>query len=292
MHIVFMNGGLGNQIFQYIFYRWYRNLMPKVDITVDDGKFWGDDVPHHGYELQRIFGLELPFLSQRFSPEVWQYMVNMRQQGTDIPEQLRLNGFPLRVIRERNITNINFGGEMKEFAPGDSLDINPKENIYWHGYWLTNCFYKQIAKEIEGELKFPPFSDRLNIQLEDRICRASEPTAIHIRRGDMASMGWSAAPEYYHQLINSFDADHKVSLYLLFSDDISWCEDHADELGLLDVADRLLVVDNNRDENYWRDLQLMSLCKNRLSDRSSFSLLASFLCSYPQKEDWNNWGSL
>lgn len=130
MHIIFMNGGLGNQIFQYIFYRWYRKLIPTADIVIDDGKFWGDDVPHHGYELRRIFGLELPFLSQRFSPDVWEYMVNMRQQGIDIPEQLRRNGFSLRVIREKNITNINFGGEVEEFATGDLLNINMKENIY------------------------------------------------------------------------------------------------------------------------------------------------------------------
>lgn len=143
-----------------------------------------------------------------------------------------------------------------------------------------------------NELIFPPFSDRLNLQLAGRISRASEPTAIHIRRGDMAAMGWSAKPDYYHQLISAFDANHKVSLYLLFSDDITWCEEHADELGLLDVADRLLVVDNNRDEDYWRDLQLMSLCKNRLSDRSSFSFLAGILCNDSQKEDWDNWKSL
>lgn len=291
MHIIFMNGGLGNQIFQYIFYRWYRKLIPTADIVVDDGKFWGDDVPHHGYELKRIFGLELPFLSQRFSPDVWEYMVNMRQQGIDIPEQLRRNGFSLRVIREKNITNINFGGETEEFATGDLLNINMRENIYWHGYWLTSSFYNQVKIEVMNELIFPPFSDRLNLQLVDRISRASEPTAIHIRRGDMAAMGWSAKPDYYHQLISAFDANHKVSLYLLFSDDITWCEEHADELGLLDVADRLLVVDNNRDEDYWRDLQLMSLCKNRLSDRSSFSFLAGILCNNSQKEDWDNWKS-
>ncbi|MCR5176803.1 MAG: alpha-1,2-fucosyltransferase [Anaerovibrio sp.] len=287
-----MNGGLGNQIFQFMFYHWYRKLLPQVDVVIDDGKFWGDDVPHHGYELKRIFNLDLPMLSQRFSPEVWQYMIELRQQGTDIPEQLRMNGLPLRAIREKGITNIKFNGDMQEFAVGDSLDIDINDNIYWHGYWLSSSFLSQAKEEIMAALQFLPFDDELNLQLQAKIIQASEPTAIHIRRGDMAAMGWSAQPEYYQGLIRSFDASHNVSLYLLFSDDIAWCEDHAAELGLLDIAERLLVVDNNQEDDYWRDLQLMSLCKNRLSDRSSFSLLAGFLCNYPQKEDWNNWGSL
>lgn len=290
MHIVFMNGGLGNQVFQYMFYRCYRKLLPQTDIVIDDGKFFGDDVPHHGYELQRIFGLELPLLSQRFTPDVWQYMVKMRQQGVDIPEQLRISGLPLKVIREKGITNINFNGEVEDLPVGASMNVNKNENIYWHGYWLTNSFYSQAKVEIKEDLRFPDFNDEINLMLQEKINRASEPTAIHIRRGDMVKLGWAADPEYYKLILKFFESKNHVSQYLLFSDDIEWCEEHADELGLTDIADRLLVVDNNQNDNYWRDLQLMSLCKNRISDRSSFSMLAGLLCRHSQKQDINSWG--
>ena len=290
MHIVFMNGGLGNQVFQYMFYRCYRKLLPQTDIVIDDGKFFGDDVPHHGYELQRIFGLELPLLSQRFTPDVWQYMVKMRQQGVDIPEQLRISGLPLKVIREKGITNINFNGEVEDLPVGASMNVNKNENIYWHGYWLTNSFYSQAKVEIKEDLRFPDFNDEINLMLQEKINRASEPTAIHIRRGDMVKLGWAADPEYYKLILKFFESKNHVSQYLLFSDDIEWCEEHADELGLTNIADRLLVVDNNQNDNYWRDLQLMSLCKNRISDRSSFSMLAGLLCRHSQKQDINSWG--
>lgn len=290
MHIIYMNGGLGNQTFQYIFYRWYRKIMPTVDIVVDDSKFWGDDVPHHGYELQRIFGLELPFLSQRFDSDIWNSMVAKRQQGIDLPEQLRTSGIPITVIREKGVTNIKFNGEIKDFARGESLDIDKNKHLYWHGYWLTNSFYNRAQKEIDEELIFPPFNDPINLKLENKISMASEPTAIHIRRGDMVKLGWAADPEFYKLILKFFDSKNHVSQYLLFSDDIDWCEENADELGLTNIADRLLVVDNNQNDNYWRDLQLMSLCKNRISDRSSFSMLAGLLCKYPHKQDINSWG--
>lgn len=289
MHIIYMNGGLGNQVFQYMFYRWYKKLLAGTDVVIDDSKFWGHDVPHHGYELERIYGLKLPLLSQRFSADVWEYLVKRRQEGIDLPEQLLENGLNLRVVREKGVTNIKFNGEIQDFAPGDSLNINIHDNIYWHGYWLTDSFYRQTEAEIKADLQFMPIRDELNRQVVNKIKQAGEPTAIHIRRGDMAKMGWAASPEYYRQRIADFEAEHEVTLYLLFSDDIPWCEEHAAELGLSDIADRLLVVDNNGGDGYWRDLQLMTLCKNRISDRSSFSLLAGFLCDYPQKIDLNNW---
>ena len=289
MHIIFMNGGLGNQAFQYIFYRWYRKYVPQVDTVIDDSKFWGDDVPHFGYELQRIFGIRVPFLSQRFPADVWQDMVIKRQQGIDIAEQLRLNGMPISVVREQGVTNINFNGEIRDLVAGGAIELNVNKNIYWHGYWLSNSFFNEAKQEVQEDFVFPPFTDSLNLQLQDKINRASEPTAIHVRRGDMVKLGWSAKPEYFKNRIKDFKATHDVSLWLLFSDDITWCEEHAEELGLLDIADKLLIVDNNKEEDYWRGVQLMSLCKNRISDRSSFSFLARVLCEYPGKEDVANW---
>ena len=287
MHIVYMNGGLGNQLFQFMFYRWLRKVMPTADIVIDDSKFWGDDVPHHGYEIKRIFGLDLPLLSSRFTADVWNYMLTARQHGKSIAEQLSINGLNICMVREKGLRNTDFHGIVQDFGPGDQLEININDNIYWYGFWLSNFFYYHATEEITQDIKFPVFMDQSNLQLQEMIKNASEPTAIHVRRGDMAKAGWTASPEYYKQLIYSLDKVREVSLYLLFSDDIQWCEMHTSELGLDMIQDRLIVVDNNRAENYWRDLQLMSLCKNRISDRSSFSLLAGLLCQYPQKIDLN-----
>ncbi len=289
MHIVYMNGGLGNQIFQYIFYAWLRKLIPEEDVVVDDGKFWGSDVPHRGYELQRIFAINIPLLSERFTEDVWEYMVARRQQGIDIPEQLLQAGLDFSVVREANVSNITFSGKIADYAVGTPLTFSRTANIYWHGYWLSEVFYEDKKEQVKGSLRFPDFTDDLNLQLAREIARATEPTAIHIRRGDMAALGWSAEPDYYKEMIRKFDATHDVSLYLLFSDDLVWCEQQAEKLGLNDIAGRLWLVDNNQGKNSWCDLKLMSMCKHRLSDRSSFSLLAGVLCDISGKEDWNRW---
>ena len=56
MRIVYVNGGLGNQIFQYVFFRWLE-VVTGESCVMDDGLFFGGSVPHNGYELEQIFGV-------------------------------------------------------------------------------------------------------------------------------------------------------------------------------------------------------------------------------------------
>ena len=74
MKIVFMNGGLGNQMFQYIFFRWLE-LNSGDECFLDDSPFFGDHVAHNGYELERLFGVQPRRLSQYFDADIWDYMV-------------------------------------------------------------------------------------------------------------------------------------------------------------------------------------------------------------------------
>ena len=55
MIIVRFTSGLGNQMFQYSFYRFLKNLYKDTPVKADLTWFYAND-DHHGYELQRIFG--------------------------------------------------------------------------------------------------------------------------------------------------------------------------------------------------------------------------------------------
>ena len=51
---IFMNGGLGNQMFQYAF---YLSMKSKgVKCTIDDTLFYSTKM-HNGFELKRVFGI-------------------------------------------------------------------------------------------------------------------------------------------------------------------------------------------------------------------------------------------
>lgn len=65
---------------------------------------------------------------------------------------------------------------------------------------------------------------------------------------------------------------------IFFSDDMDWCRENMEALGLNKVKDRVHFVEENTKENSFRDMQLMSLCKvNILVTSSSFSYLAALL---------------
>ena len=52
MKIQFLNGGLGNQAFQYIFARYYALSHPGEVMYLDDSYFAQNTV-HNGYELEK-----------------------------------------------------------------------------------------------------------------------------------------------------------------------------------------------------------------------------------------------
>ena len=55
MIVVRFTSGLGNQMFQYSFYRFLKNLYRDTQVKADLTWFYANN-DHHGYELQRIFG--------------------------------------------------------------------------------------------------------------------------------------------------------------------------------------------------------------------------------------------
>ncbi len=74
MKIQFLNGGLANQAFQYIFARYYELSHPWDKMYMDDSYFALHTV-HNGYELEKVFGIRPHMLSECFTPEVWSFIL-------------------------------------------------------------------------------------------------------------------------------------------------------------------------------------------------------------------------
>lgn len=62
----------------------------------------------------------------------------------------------------------------------------------------------------------------------------------------------------------------------VFSDDIAWCKEHAEELGFGQFSSIVFVEGNMHGRNYL-DLQLMSSCKGMILSNSAFCYLAALL---------------
>ena len=288
MQIVMLNGGLGNQIFQYIFFRWLE-VRSGEQCVIDDSAFFGQHVEHGGYELERVFSVYPKRLSSYFDSEIWAMMIDKMEQGTPVYQQLADVGMDLVMLYQPGSGKVEFSGRRMDFTAGMAPVSSPRDH-YYYGYWIDMYWLGQIGGLIASELRFPPLPAGYDAAMGQAICACRNPAAIHIRRGDMVKYtGRTAEPEYFRQRIDWMDKNLAIDHYFLFSDDLDWCRAHDDALGLSNLRERLTAVEGNCGEYAYVDMQLMSLCHHRLSDVSSFSLVAGMLCRYPLKQDINRW---
>lgn len=87
MKIQFLNGGLANQAFQYVFARYYALSHPGDKMYLDDTYFLLNTV-HNGYELEKVFGLKPPMLSECFDGRVWNFILEEKKKGKAFPRSL------------------------------------------------------------------------------------------------------------------------------------------------------------------------------------------------------------
>ena len=290
MRIVYLNGGLGNQIFQYVFFRWLE-IETGESCIIDDAPFFGEGVPHNGFELERIFGVRKKRLSRLIPASAWREMIERKAAGTGIAQQILDAGNEIKVIREWDVKNISFSGELIPVqANPEAVRAVISDDCYYHGYWLGTSFWPTFANVILTELVFPDIPDEKNLRLAETMQEERHSTAVHVRRGDMVKMGWATSPEWYRAAIAKAEMTWRPEHYYLFSDDLPWCMEHLGDLGLAGAGDRLVTVEGNAGDSAYIDMQIMSQCAHRLIPRSSFSLAASMFCRRPDKVDLIGWG--
>ena len=101
MKLVFLNGGLANQAFQYIFYRCAELTNGNEEWILDDSFFFLNDV-HNGYELDKVFGVKPKLISEYFDRDVWEYMLELKRNGKSIPQIFLDNGENIIKLLEAN----------------------------------------------------------------------------------------------------------------------------------------------------------------------------------------------
>lgn len=279
MKIQFLNGGLANQVFQYIFARYY-SLSHHGDIMYLDDSYFALNTVHNGYELERVFSLHPPMLSDCLDEDVWEYCLQKRREGKSIPQVMTEIGVPFTMIAEfDNYKSFNpFDGEVllvpsKEYLP--EIQDYPKDT-YYHGYWIHAGWFHRYEDSFREELTFPPLVSPANLTYMERI-NSCQSLAVHIRRGDYVSLGWSYPAETCRQIVQDFITLHSRDWELfVFSDDIDWCKANAGNLGFTAFREVSYVEGNMKGNNYI-DLQLMSCCKGMILSNSAFSYLAALL---------------
>ncbi len=252
MQIVWCLGGLGNQMFQYAFYRTLE--FSGKEVCLDISEFTGYDL-HNGFELKRIFNLNPRFIDTKTAMRV-------------------KSNFFLKALRKLRVYSYLI--EQTDFGYADYY-LGYRLPHFFKGYWQSEKYFSKIQDQIRKDFSFKEL-DQVNQEYANKI-NQSQSVSIHVRRGDYAKHplhGGICTKEYYLQAVKFILDTVDNPQFFVFSDDINWCKEN---LAIKDAS----FINGNNGENSYKDMQLMSLCKHNIIANSSFSWWGAWLNPNPTK---------
>lgn len=281
MQIVLLNGGLANQTFQYLFGMALQARSSEI-VVFDDSYF--DSIektkPHSNNAnsqrrlLNKIFNIDVRQLSSFFSEESWNEMLlNCKKESISMVQLLKNNDLNFKLIAETD--DFKFDGPVLKLSEQEWLThFFPDEDIYYHGYWINNNYFK--ALNASSLLSFNSITEKHNIEYA-KIISEPDTVGIHIRRFSLEGFNWDISITWYEQSVAQFKNANRNFKYFIFSDDLNWCKDNLAGLGFNSKDNITLVHGNEQEDLNYRDMQLMAMAHHMIISNSSFSYLAALL---------------
>lgn len=155
-------------------------------------------------------------------------------------------------------------------------------NDLYTGHFLKFMYKGSGIEKIEDEVRkrfvFPPFQEESNKGMANFIATVNS-VSVHIRRGDFLKLNNLYYENgYFKRAIKYMRKNVERPQFILFCDPGSrlWVKDNLYSLGF-EKRDEIYFVDWNLRERSYKDMQLMSLCKNNIITNSSFGWWGAFL---------------
>ncbi|WP_158727919.1 MULTISPECIES: alpha-1,2-fucosyltransferase [unclassified Flavobacterium] len=266
MVVIKLEGGLGNQMFQYAF----ASILAKKNkssIKIDKDFF------------------DLTKKTQGFTPRNFELDIfdnsYLIASQSDIGSLTQLS-FSNKIRRKLGIYESKIFYEPTfDFHP-DALSI--KAPVYVKGYFQSYKYLIGYEDLIRETFVFP--IGTLNNTNKELLLHLKTKTtiAIHIRRGDYITnkltqqFHGNCSLEYYLEAISLLTSRNKDFTLIFFSDDNIWVKEKFENLPYPKI-----FVDHNKNENSWKDMCLMSSCTHNIIANSSFSWWAAWLNGNPNK---------
>jgi len=266
MIIVHLNGGLGNQMFQYAFGK--RTAENNNDILKLDLSHYSNT---HPTETPRRYNLDIYNINESFASDK---EIGALKFGN--------RSFFSRILSWLSVSDEERSYIVEKFFQFDQSMLDIKGNAYLQGYWQSEKYFNDIRKVLLENFTIKTHLDDKNKKVLDGI-NETESVSVHIRRGDYIKdkktkqFHGTCSLEYYKKAIDIIGKKIKNPHFFIFSDDIEWAKKN------LRLSYPAHFVDNNDDEHNYEDLRLMSNCKHNIIANSSFSWWGAWLNQNPDK---------
>ncbi len=254
-----LDGGIGNQFFQYAAAR-FLAIKNNAELLLDDSLLTQSriGVTKRNYELGAY---------------------NIKAKRLDKTEQSTLQfraRRPFRYLYEMGFLKSSFAYYREPHFEYDPQLIRLTGNLIIDGYWQSERYFNEIADDIRRELQpiEPPSPNER--EFLSKIIRVNS-VSLHIRRGDFIINPMAAAHHvvcdltYYQRAVSMVAKRVLNPVFFVFSDDPVWVKKE------LRLDYPMVLVSRSQSWPAYEDLRLMSNCMHHIIANSSFSWWGAWL---------------
>jgi hypothetical protein len=246
--VVKLQGGLGNQMFQYAFGKNISNITNRkliLDLSFLNRRDLGSDFVYRNYDLD-IFNFKDVLVVDNYNDNYELIVENFDPNSTI--ESIN------RIIKQITLSSSN--------------------TIYLDGYWSSPQYFNKIDFIFNNECLTQSKDLLFNILNTNSVM-------LNIRRADFLNNNFHGTygKEYLLKGIKKLKSYFTDLNFFIFSDDVAWCEEN-----LYDIPNSIIVTHEHKGDKFYNYLLLMSQCKHFIIPNSTFAWWAAYLSKNKTKK--------
>lgn len=256
-----INGGLGNQMFQYATGRAIA-LRNKTILKVDP----------ENCDKDTARAYELDYFATQTSIATPEEVARLNPKRTDLLTRIKRR---VPFLPQTHIVEKHFHFDPSILQLGD--------NCYLQGFWQTEKYFLDVADTIRQELTLTTPLDAEN-KKAIKLITDTTSVGLHIRRGDYVTHAEASKHHgtcslaYYQEAITHLATTIPDFEIFIFSDDPQWAKDN------LKLAHPTHLMTHNGPNRGYEDMRLLSNCKHFIIANSTFSWWGAWLSTHPHKQ--------
>ncbi len=149
MLVVHMDSGLGNQMLDYVEYKIIQKMNPQEDCYIEKMIYEIPNKPGmfsmwNGYELERIFDIEIPDIKEKFSEESWNRILKSVEDSEFWKEDWNYSPYIADAFRQEGLELVDCGRR-------PARDMKHSDRVKDRARYLLTCFFQKTTVGYHGK---------------------------------------------------------------------------------------------------------------------------------------------
>ncbi len=270
MITVKLQGGLGNQLFQYAF---AKALAKQLNTRyVFDDSFYSQNITKYsqnGIRMNQLFIFDINYSILNKNNQKWNWLLKRLSRSVGLKSYIAEPRF--------------------EFT---DMAAQVKGDVFLDGYWQSERYFSEIQSEIKRDFstfKLPMSQAALPILAQ---IKATNSVCVHVRRGDYLTNPRYVVLglDYYQKAMERLSSQFTDLHFFVFSDDMEWCRANFGRSNLhhfsflarptpfeRGLSPNIIFVSDNQHFTLRDEFDMMQNCQHHIIANSTLSWWAAWL---------------